>query len=117
MRAITKIFAAAAVAGSIVAFAAPASAVTFANFTQTGTTRTVHWVRDANTGLGALNGTLFTGADAQNPGGVSVRFNFQLANLADFNNLAATFTVNGREVGTPASFTGPPDNVVTQTQV
>ncbi|CAN0150134.1 unnamed protein product, partial [Phaeothamnion confervicola] len=114
MRAITKIFAAAAVTATVAAFAAPASAVTFANFTQTGTARTIHWVRDANSGAGALDGSLFTGANATTHNAVAIRFNFQIAQLIDFNNLTADFTVEATETGNAASFTGPPDNVVTQ---
>jgi hypothetical protein len=122
MRAFTKFIAAAAVVASTAAFAVPASAVTFANFTQVGTAKTIHWVRDANTGTGALDGTLFTGTgtvgnDNATPGSIAIRFNFQLDQLADFNNLNAVLTVNAREVGNVASFTGAPDNVVTQTGI
>jgi hypothetical protein len=117
VRAYTNFICAAAALGGAFALAAPANAVTFANFTQVGTSRTIHWVRDANTGAGALNGSLFTGANASTPGGSAIRFNFQLASLADFENLNATLTVNAREVGNAASFTGAPDNVVTQTGI
>jgi hypothetical protein len=117
VRAYTNLICAAAALGGAFALAAPANAVTFANFTQTGVSRTIHWVRDASTGTGALNGNLFTGASAATPGGIAVRFNFQLASLADFQNLSATMTVNAREVGNAASFNGAPDNVVTQTGI
>jgi hypothetical protein len=117
VRAITQFTCAAAALVGAVTLAAPANAVTFANFTQTGTTKTVHWVRDANSGAGSLNGSLFTGPDATTHAGVAVKFNFQLESLADFSNLSAIMTLNAREVGHAATFTGAPDNVVTQTGV
>jgi hypothetical protein len=117
VKANTKIFCAAVALTGAVTLAAPANAVTFANFTQVGTARTIHWVRDANTGTASLDGSLFTGADATTHNAVGIRFNFQLDQLADFNNLSALLTVEARETGNPASFTGAPDNVVTQVGV
>jgi hypothetical protein len=113
----SKLSFAAAALSAAVAVSAPAHAVTFANFTQTGTTRTIHWVRDANTGAASLNGHLFTGPTATSHAPVSIRFNFQLPELSSFSNLAATLQVNAVEVGHAATFTGAPDNVVTQTFV
>jgi hypothetical protein len=110
----TPIAAAATFAGALL-LAAPAGAVTFANFNQVGTARTVHWVRDANTGLAALNGNLFTGPDAATHGAIDIRFYFQLPALAAFENLPARLTINARETGFAAGIDA--SNAVTQTQV
>jgi hypothetical protein len=112
VRTISAPLAVAATFAGALLVAAPAQAVTFATFTQTGTARTIHWVRDAN----MVDGAFFTGPNVTTHASVGVRFNFQLDDLSDFAGLASLFTVDATEVGMMAGFE-PTTQGITQTHV
>lgn len=107
MRAITKLLAASAVALSVAAIAAPASATTniIAGY-DTGASTAANF-DFVNTGAKSANVYTISSAASNVPGAAAVRFSFfNNPATVDFLDLPALFTLNGSVTNTAATFDG-----------